>query len=44
MKKLSLIVAMAVILTIGGVFAAWSYAGTSVTSFRSEERSCRERV
>ena len=32
MKKLSLIVALAVILTIGGVFAAWSYPGGSVAN------------
>ncbi len=32
MKKLSLIVAMAVILTIGGVFATWTYSGSSVDS------------
>lgn len=32
MKKLSLIVAMAVILTIGGVFATWTYPGGGVSN------------
>ena len=31
MKKLSLIVALAVVLTVGGVFAAWNYYETDVT-------------
>lgn len=30
MKKLSLIVALAVVLTIGGVFATWTYPGATV--------------
>ena len=29
MKKLSILVAIIVIVTIGGVYATWNYAGTS---------------
>lgn len=32
MKKLSLIVAMAVVLTIGGVFATWTYADDDIAA------------
>lgn len=31
MKKLSLIVALAVVLTVGGVFATWNYGGSAAT-------------